>query len=104
MTRFTDRALLKVYIERSDLEKLTARSVESKQVVSEYVRDLILEHLSENGDSQDLRRPSPVRLVESGTRPFARVAGSAGKTADPCKHGALPELCRYEECRRKAVK
>jgi len=79
MPRFTERAMLKVYVERADLLKLTERARVDGRDVSEYVRGLLLEHLNGNGDGENLRRVEPVRVVRRGTpaldRPYGIVLG-----------------------------
>lgn len=65
--RFTERALLKVYLESSDLARLVDRAGGTH--AAEYARNLILEHLNgvsrpgksedETGDGKNLRDPGP---------------------------------------------
>jgi hypothetical protein len=78
MARFTDRAMLKVYVERTDLRKLAERATANRRDVSEYVRDLLLEHLHADGDSENLRRVPALRVAERRASESERTSGGAG--------------------------
>lgn len=65
--RFIERALLKVYLERKDLLKLTERSIASGKLMGEYVRDLVLEDLA-----REVVPPKKIGILEilfAGVRP-----------------------------------
>jgi hypothetical protein len=86
MPRFAERALLKVYLERADLDRLTAAASENQRLASEYVRDLVLEHLNGSGDDQPVRRAHPdglgARRSAEPRRPSQSVSVPSTARAD----------------------
>jgi len=92
MPRFTERAMLKVYVERADLMKLTERARVDGRDVSEYVRGLLLEHLNGTGDGENLRGAGGdgVDLGRAGV--LARPANDfIGATVPPTSLPTIPD-------------
>ena len=95
MTRrreFSDRAVLKVYFEATDLRRLTEMARAESRLVSEYVRVLVLEHLNEGGNGKAVRQDKPVHLAGRSTVAPERPVERAGLGTCPHKK-QRGELC-----------
>lgn len=97
--------MVKVYLEASDVARLTQAAKNSGEMVAAFMRNLILEDLAEreNLGANALRRPEPVRLAQRG-------AGAPERSEDPksavpaksCPHGK-PKGWNCWRCRGLAV-
>ena len=77
---FTERVRLVVYVEASDLTRLTERAREEGKTLVEWARETLLGELEDNSDvprAKPVRRPNQVRSASMEPR-RAGAAGSAG--------------------------
>lgn len=83
---FDERVPVTVYLEKAHRDALLREARESGKLFSEYLR----EKLGDGDSGEAVRRDEPVRLARRSTSAPERL---------PCKHGAAPGLCRFDECK-----
>jgi hypothetical protein len=89
--KFQDRVVLKVYLERQDMDRFAGLANEQRRATADFARELILEKLHAGGDGQNLRgdpelpplprstpdteRPVATRQPPTSPRPKSEPAG-----------------------------
>jgi hypothetical protein len=92
---FTERERLVIYLEKSDILRMTAKAKENRETLIEWARGVLRNELTieMHRPPEDLQKPRNVPLVERSVvtpgRP-KRVEGASNKlvsSSRTCKHG-----------------
>lgn len=110
LRKYRDRKRITVYLDAEEYDRIREAAGGDGRI-SEWARAKLV---GENNHAEVLREPRKVRMAGRGTSALERPRVAMGREADakrleqgiqepatnkvPCKHGAMPGLCRFSEC------